>query len=188
MDMVVDKGKTRLLYLPGWLGGMVLFLEGSFWTLHVDPLLSLVLGIVPVYFFGQWFTQNIFAQSPLVATSPCPECPTLLTVYFGDLFSVQTDGIINGKPSPPQPQAPARPPPTPMRPGPRPPRSMAWSPHLRPLPRGPRLPRASRAADRVRLRNLQGDADRRPRADADIDAAQEDLIRAADVGGRALRR
>ena len=30
----------------GWLGGMVLFLEGSFWTLHVDPLLSLVLGIV----------------------------------------------------------------------------------------------------------------------------------------------
>merc|ERR1712241_319913 len=32
MDMVVDKGKTRLLYLPGWLGGMVLFLEGSCWT------------------------------------------------------------------------------------------------------------------------------------------------------------
>ena len=107
-DLRVDKGKTRLLYLPGWLGGMVLFLEGSFWTLHVDPLLSLVLGIVPVYFFGQWFTQNIFAQSPLVATSPCPECPTLLTVYFGDLFSVQTDGIINGKPSPP-PQPPKPP-------------------------------------------------------------------------------
>ena len=125
MDMVVDKGKTRLLYLPGWLGGMVLFLEGSFWTLHVDPLLSLVLGIVPVYFFGQWFTQNIFAQSPLVATSPCPECPTLLTVYFGDLFSVQTDGIINGKPSPPQPQAAPPPPPTPMRPAARA-RPAAW--------------------------------------------------------------
>jgi hypothetical protein len=136
MDMVVDKGKTRLLYLPGWLGGMVLFLEGSFWTLHVDPLLSLVLGIVPVYFFGQWFTQNIFAQSPLVATSPCPECPTLLTVYFGDLFSVQTDGIINGKPSPPQPQATARPPPAPMRPAAR----------ARPAARRPQLESPSASA------------------------------------------
>ena len=82
---------------------MVVFLEGSFWTLHVDPLLSIVLGVVPVYFFGQWFTENIFAQKPLVVSSPCPQCSSLLTVYFGDLFKVQTDGLI-AAPLPPQSQ------------------------------------------------------------------------------------
>lgn len=102
-DLRLDKGKTRLLYLPGLLGGLVVFCEASFWTLHIDPLLSIVLGIVPVYFFGQWFTQNIFAQKPLVTTAPCPQCSSLMTVYFGDLFSVQTDGLI-GQPTPPQSQ------------------------------------------------------------------------------------
>lgn len=101
MDMRVDKGKTRLLYLPGFTGGMILFCEASFWTLHLDPLLSIVLGTVPVYFFGQWFTQNVFAQQPLVVSAACPSCSALQTVYFGDLFSVQTDGLI-GKPTPPQ--------------------------------------------------------------------------------------
>ena len=102
MDMRVDVGKTRLLYLPGVAGGLILFCEGSFWTLHLDPILSIVLGAVPVYFFGKWFTENIFAQKPLVVTSPCPDCSALLTVYFGDLFSVQTDGILKGNPEPPQ--------------------------------------------------------------------------------------
>ena len=63
---------------------------------------GIVLGIVPVYFFGKFFTENIFAQKPLVVTAPCPECSSLLTVYFGDLFSVQTDGILKGNPQPPE--------------------------------------------------------------------------------------
>merc|ERR1712046_14819 len=75
-DLRVDKGKTRLLYLPG-------------------------VAAVPSYFFGKYFTENIFAQKPLVTTAPCPECGSLMTVYFGDLLSVQTDGII-GAPTPPQ--------------------------------------------------------------------------------------
>merc|ERR1719219_2125735 len=102
MDLRVDKGKTRLLYLPGVAGGMLLFVEASFWILHLDPLLSSILGAVPVYFFGKFFTENIFAQKPLVVTAPCPECSSLLTVYFGDLFSVQTDGILKGNPQPPE--------------------------------------------------------------------------------------
>jgi len=104
MDMRTDKGKTRLLYLPGFAGGLIFFCETSFWTLHLDPLLSIVLGVVPVYFLGKFFTENIFAQKPLVATSPCPSCSALLTVYFGDLLSVQTDGILKGNPQPPSPQ------------------------------------------------------------------------------------
>merc|ERR1712194_450311 len=84
MDMQVDKGKTRLLYLPGWAGGLLVFSEISFWTLHIDPLLSTLLGVVPVYFFAQFFTQKIFAQQPLVVTSPCPKCSALITVYFDD--------------------------------------------------------------------------------------------------------
>ena len=104
MDMRVDKGKTRLLYLPGWAGGLLVFSEITFWTLHLDPLLTLLLGVVPVYFFANFFTTKIFAQEPLVATSPCPKCDALLTVYFGDLLSVQTDGIIPTASGPPQPQ------------------------------------------------------------------------------------
>ena len=101
MDMRVDKGKTRLLYLPGWAGGLLVFSEITFWTLHLDPLLTLLLGVVPVYFFANFFTTKIFAQEPLVATSPCPKCSSLLTVYFGDLLSVQTDGIIPSAAGPP---------------------------------------------------------------------------------------
>jgi len=92
-DLSVDKGKTRLLYLPGTLGGIVLACELSFWTLHIDPILSILLGAVPSYFFGVWFTENVFAQKPLVTQSACPNCGTLNTVFFGDLFKVRTDGL-----------------------------------------------------------------------------------------------
>ena len=104
MDMQVDKGKTRLLYLPGWAGGLLVFSEISFWTLHIDPLLSSLLGVVPVYFFANWFTTQIFAQQPLVVTSPCPKCSALITVYFGDLLSVQTEAWIPKAAGPPMPQ------------------------------------------------------------------------------------
>ena len=100
-DLRVDKGKTRLLYLPGVAAGLILSCELSFWTLHLDPIFSLLLAAIPSYFFGKYFTENIFAQKPLVTTAPCPECGSLMTVYFGDLLSVQTDGII-GAPTPPQ--------------------------------------------------------------------------------------
>jgi len=99
-DLQVDAGKTRLLYLPGTAGGLILACELSFWTLHIDPLLSIVLGAIPSYFFGVWFTENIFAQKPLVTTSACPNCGQLNTAFFGDLFSVQTDGLA-GPPTPP---------------------------------------------------------------------------------------
>jgi len=102
-DMRVDVGKQRLLYLPGVVGGMVLFCEVSFWTLHLDPIFSILLGAIPVYFAGVWFTENIFAQDPLVASTACPNCDYLLNVYFGDLLSVQTDGIA-GPGGPPGPE------------------------------------------------------------------------------------
>jgi len=99
-DIRIDAGKTRLLYFPGTAGGLILTCEIFYWTLGIDPLLSIVLGAVPSYFFGVWFTENVFAQKPLVAASPCPNCNTLNTVFFGDLFSVATDGLA-GPPNPP---------------------------------------------------------------------------------------
>jgi len=99
-DLRIDSAKTRLLYLPGTIGALLFFCEGAFWTLHIDPLLSIVLGAVPAYFIGIWFTENIFAQKPLVTTSACPNCGNLNTVFFGDFFSVQTDGLA-GPPTPP---------------------------------------------------------------------------------------
>mmetsp|Transcript_22776 Transcript_22776/g.52487 ORF Transcript_22776/g.52487 Transcript_22776/m.52487 type:complete len:334 (-) Transcript_22776:369-1370(-) len=103
LDMRVDNGKQRLLYFPGTVAGLVLVCELCFWTLHTDPLLSILLGALPSYFFGVWFTENIFAQKPLVVQTACPECNYLLTAFFGDLFNVQKDGIT-GPPTPPQSQ------------------------------------------------------------------------------------
>lgn len=99
-DLVVDAGKTRLLYLPGAVGGSLLVSEFLFWTIHIDPLLSVVLGAIPAYFFSLFFTENIFAQQPLVAQGTCPDCNYLQNVYFGDLFSVSTDGLA-GPPTKP---------------------------------------------------------------------------------------
>jgi len=99
-DMRIDTGKNRLLYLPGTVGGLLLVMEALYWTVGLDPLLSVVLGSVPAYFFGVWFTENVFGQKPLVVQATCPDCTYLFPVFFGDLFSVQTDGIVpGGKPT-----------------------------------------------------------------------------------------
>jgi len=92
-DISVDSGKTRLLYLPGTIGGSLLLSEIFFWTLHIDPILSLILGAIPSYFFGIWFTENVFAQKPLVAQVSCPNCGYVNNVFFGDLFGVASDGF-----------------------------------------------------------------------------------------------
>jgi len=96
LDLRVDNAKQRLLYLPGTVGSVILICELLFWTLHTDPLISILLASVPSYFIGVWFTENIFAQKPLVTVAACPDCNYLNTVYFGDLFNVATDGIIPG--------------------------------------------------------------------------------------------
>jgi len=93
-DLSIDAGKTRLLYLPGSLGGLLLVQEAFFWSVGLDPIISTVLGLVPAYFFGVWFTENVFAQKPLVTQAACPNCGYLNTIFFGDLFSVATDGLV----------------------------------------------------------------------------------------------
>ena len=93
-DLRVDKAKTRLLYVPGTLFALLLFCELAFWTVHIDPLLSIVLGAVPAYYAGAYFTENIFAQQPLAATAACPSCNYIQPIWFGDLFNVQTDNIL----------------------------------------------------------------------------------------------
>ena len=101
-DLRIDSGKTRLLYLPGQAGGLLLTMELCYWFLGIDPILSVILGAVPAYFFGGWFTENIFAQKPLVTQGSCPEadCQYLIPVFFGDLFAVQQDQIVPGPPAP----------------------------------------------------------------------------------------
>jgi len=99
-DLTTDDAKTRLLYLPGTAGGLILTCELIYWTLHLDPILSIVLGALPAYAFGVWFTENVFCQKPLVVQGSCPNCQVLQNVYFGDLFSVITDGLA-GPAAPP---------------------------------------------------------------------------------------
>jgi len=100
-DLKVDEGKQRLLYLPGTAGGLILSCELIYWTVGLDPILSIILGAIPSYFFGVWFTENVFAQKPLVTSGTCPDCQYLQTIYFGDLFGVTADGITGPKISPP---------------------------------------------------------------------------------------
>jgi len=101
-DLRIDDAKTRLLYFPGTAGGLILACEVLFWTTGLDPILSILIGAVPAYFFGVWFTENIFAQKPLVTSVNCPDCQYLQTVYFGDLFGVMADGLTGPKqPVPP---------------------------------------------------------------------------------------
>ncbi|KAL1498947.1 hypothetical protein AB1Y20_013468 [Prymnesium parvum] len=99
VDLRVDEAKQRLLYLPGTLGSVFVLCELFFWTLHTDPLLSVILAAVPSYFIGVWFTENIFCQKPLVTVAACPECNYLVNAYFGDVFNVQKEGIIPGPPT-----------------------------------------------------------------------------------------
>lgn len=91
-DLSIDKGKTRLLYLPGVVGSSLIISEVLYWTLHTDPFLGCFIGALPAYFVGTWFTENVFAQKPLVTQAACPECSDLITVYFGDLFGVMGEG------------------------------------------------------------------------------------------------
>jgi len=100
-DLRVDEAKTRLLYLPGTAGGLLLVMEAIFWLYGLDPIFSVILGAVPAYFFGIYFTENIFAQRPLVVQASCPEpeCESIFPVFFGDLFAVREDGIA-GPPDP----------------------------------------------------------------------------------------
>jgi len=96
-DLRVDEAKTRLLYLPGTVGGLLFVMEAIFWTVGLDPIFSVLLGAIPSYFFGVWFTENIFAQQPLAAQASCPDCGFVFPVFFGDLFAVQQDGIVGPK-------------------------------------------------------------------------------------------
>jgi len=101
MDLRVDWAKQRLLYVPGFAAGLILFGEIEFWTLHLDPFLLILIALLPSYFFTLWFTENIFCQNPLVTASACPNCNYLINVYFGDLFNVQKDDILGKGTGPP---------------------------------------------------------------------------------------
>ena len=100
LDLRQNPGTQRLLYIPGFTIGLLTVCEACFWTIGTDPLLSVVIGTIPAYFFSIWFTENIFAQKPLVATANCPTCEAPTPVFFGDLFAVMTDGLA-GPPAPP---------------------------------------------------------------------------------------
>lgn len=117
-------------------------LLSAVWTLHIDPILSIILGAVPSYFFGVWFTENIFAQKPLVTTSACPNCGTLNTVFFGDLFSVRADGLAGPK--------------TPVSDTVRPPAAAAAGPTAPPRVRVPRRADQANAATRAVPRSRAG--------------------------------
>ena len=157
LDIKEDSAKQRLLYLPGTIGSVILLCEIFFWTLHTDPILSIILAAIPSYckrrrtprpaaplarprlrpratraarpavcavglfasnltlppasiphpplptppppaVGGVYFTENIFAQKPLVTVGSCPEadCGQVQNYFFGDLFNVMGDGIIPG--------------------------------------------------------------------------------------------
>lgn len=103
MDLRVDSLKQRLLYLPALTLSLLLTQELCAWSLHLDPLVSLLLGALPSFYLGKWLTENFFAREALATQTSCPHCTAPVSVYFGDLLGVISEGMAGEPPNTPLP-------------------------------------------------------------------------------------
>eukprot|EP00293_Proteomonas_sulcata_P020925 CAMPEP_0184312214 /NCGR_PEP_ID=MMETSP1049-20130417/47956_1 /TAXON_ID=77928 /ORGANISM="Proteomonas sulcata, Strain CCMP704" /LENGTH=307 /DNA_ID=CAMNT_0026628177 /DNA_START=134 /DNA_END=1057 /DNA_ORIENTATION=- len=95
-DMVVDKVKTNILYLPAVSVVTIVWTEISYWASRAagqlpDPIISLILNSPFIALFSWAVTQYILFQRPQVMKVSCPRCTTEQNVYFGDIL------FVNGK-------------------------------------------------------------------------------------------
>lgn len=93
-DAVPDQGKNAILYLPGVLGAAVIWTELLFWTLRWDPLFSVIIGSPFIYVLGSIITTKILFQNPLVVSTTCPNCSSVINLYFGDVLNVDSDNVM----------------------------------------------------------------------------------------------
>jgi len=92
-----DKLLTTSLYTPATLFSTLIFIGVTFELANtvlgvaVNPVLLLLVAIIPVSVISKQVTENIFFDSPTVASGPCPKCSVINKVFFGDVLLVQGD-------------------------------------------------------------------------------------------------
>jgi hypothetical protein len=57
--------------------------------LDINPVLSLIVGAVPISWVAKQLTENVFFTDPLVAVGPCPNCGAENRIFFGDVLGVE---------------------------------------------------------------------------------------------------
>jgi len=89
----IDNFRTNLLYLPlgvtltlAWL---VIVYEIFRPLVHLNPLLLLALGSVPIYKLTKKLMEDIVFQNFKIAYGPCPACGAENRIYFGDILGVE---------------------------------------------------------------------------------------------------
>jgi len=88
-----DKFRSNLLYLPA---GSILMIAWLFFAfeffglfIRLNPIVLLLLGVVPVYQGAKALTENLIFQDKLVAYGPCPICEKEQRIYFGNILGVE---------------------------------------------------------------------------------------------------
>lgn len=92
-DAVVDQGKNAILYAPGTIAATVLWTESLYWTKRMDPLIAAILGAPIIYLLARLITEKILFQNPLVVSATCPNCSSVINLYFGDVLNVDNANI-----------------------------------------------------------------------------------------------
>lgn len=90
-----NKLKQLSLYAPAAIVGTLLW-EGVLYEIlepfrDFNPLITLVLGILPINLFSKQVTEGLVFKNPYVASGPCPKCGVENSVFFGDVLGVEGD-------------------------------------------------------------------------------------------------
>mmetsp|Transcript_8167 Transcript_8167/g.22461 ORF Transcript_8167/g.22461 Transcript_8167/m.22461 type:complete len:294 (-) Transcript_8167:283-1164(-) len=93
-DCSPDQGKNAILYLPGTLAATVLWTELLYWTQRMDPFIAAVLGSPLIYVAARLVTEKILFQNPLIVTTTCPNCQSVVNLYFGDVLGVNNENMM----------------------------------------------------------------------------------------------
>jgi hypothetical protein len=93
-DATPDEGKNAILYAPGTIAATVLWTEALYWTQRMDPFIAAVLGAPIIYLVSRLITERILFQKPLVVSATCPNCQSVVNLYFGDVLNVDNENIM----------------------------------------------------------------------------------------------
>mmetsp|Transcript_49598 Transcript_49598/g.113588 ORF Transcript_49598/g.113588 Transcript_49598/m.113588 type:complete len:90 (-) Transcript_49598:247-516(-) len=59
----------------------------------MDPLIAAILGAPIIYLAARLITEKILFQNPLVVSATCPNCQSMVNLYFGDVLGVDNENM-----------------------------------------------------------------------------------------------
>ena len=89
-DVIVDKKRTFVLYVPAGLIMSLFWLSFAFefTPLHqIDPVLSLIAGSPVIFFLARVLTKLV-VRDAVIMVGDCPSCGRRTHVLFGDVFNI----------------------------------------------------------------------------------------------------